>query len=262
MALTAWSRGHTSSTPTGLAAASQRICDQIAIAAVKSQLWADQTSPRDKARLMATSSTHASDWLHALPISACGLRLEDESIRVAIGFRSGLPIPICEPHPCPCRALVDALGTHCLSCRRGSGRITRHQQQNDLLWRSLWRAKIPAVKEPSGLARSDGKRPDGLTLIPWSKGRCLIWDDTVADTLATSYLHLTSVSSGSAAEGAASRKITKYTALASTRCFVSLVFETFGPICDSGLSLFDDLGGRLAGSYWFNVQNKKLNKFV
>jgi len=30
-------------------------------------------------------------------------------------------------------------------------------------------ANIPTVKEPSGLRRSDGKRPDGLTLIPWQE---------------------------------------------------------------------------------------------
>jgi len=41
-------------------------------------------------------------------------------------------------------------------------------------------------------------------------------------------------------------KITNYAALASIRCFVPLAFETRGPICDSGLSLFDELGGRLA----------------
>jgi len=69
---------------------------------------------------------------------------------------------------------------------------------------------------------------------------------TMADTLASSYLHLTFVSSASAAEGAASWNITWYTALATTRCFVPLAFETFGPICDRGLSLFDYLGGRLA----------------
>jgi len=63
------------------------------------------------------------------------------------------------------------------------GGITRHQQLNDLLWRSLGRSKILAVKEPEGLARADGKCPDGLTFIPWSKGRCLVCDVTVADTV-------------------------------------------------------------------------------
>jgi len=37
---------------------------------------------------------------------------------------------------------------------------------NELICRSLFRAGIPATKEPTGLSRTDGKRPDGLTLIP------------------------------------------------------------------------------------------------
>jgi len=44
------------------------------------------------------------------------------------------------------------------------------------------------MKEPAGLTRLDGKRPDGLTLIPWQDGKSLMWDVTVVSTLADSYL--------------------------------------------------------------------------
>ena len=37
----------------------------------------------------------------------------------------------------------------------------------------------PVTKEPSGLFRTDGKRPDGLTLLPWQSGKSLCWDVTV-----------------------------------------------------------------------------------
>jgi len=40
------------------------------------------------------------------------------------------------------------------------------------------------LKEPSGLLRTDGKRPDGVTLLPWKQGKCATWDVTVSDTLA------------------------------------------------------------------------------
>ena len=43
----------------------------------------------DKARLLASKVPHSSDWLYALPITACGLRLSDEAIRVAGGLRLG-----------------------------------------------------------------------------------------------------------------------------------------------------------------------------
>jgi len=54
-----------------------------------------------------------------------------------------------------------------------------HSQLNDILWRAFKTASVPAVKEPAGLSRDDGKRPDGVTLLPWAKGKPLAWDVTV-----------------------------------------------------------------------------------
>jgi len=62
---------------------------------------------------------------------------------------------------------VDAEGLGATVCKMAPGRIARHQVMNDIIWRSLGSASIPATKEPSGLVRQDGKRPDGLTLMPW-----------------------------------------------------------------------------------------------
>ena len=121
-----------------------------------------------RARLLALSAPHSGDWLHALPLSACGLRMDDETVRVAVGLRLGAKL--CEPHQCPCGTRVESQGTHGLSCRRSAGRTTRHHTINDLIYRALNRAGIPAIKEPAGLIRSDGKRPDGLTLIPGQAG--------------------------------------------------------------------------------------------
>jgi hypothetical protein len=43
-----------------------------------------------------------------LPISACGLRLDDEAVRVAVGLRLGTNLYI--PHSCPCGLQVGATG--------------------------------------------------------------------------------------------------------------------------------------------------------
>ena len=51
----------------------------------------------DKARLIAIRAQHSSEWLFALHISACGLRLGDEAIRVAVVLRLG--VNICERIP-------------------------------------------------------------------------------------------------------------------------------------------------------------------
>ena len=101
-----------------------------------------------------------------------------------MGFRLGVNLR--EPHQCPCGKLVDARGTHWLSCKRSTARAIRHHQLNDIVRRAFVRANIPSVLEPSGLSREDGKRPDGMTLIPWQGGKNVNWDVTVTDTVADS----------------------------------------------------------------------------
>ena len=39
--------------------------------------------------IFASSSQHSGDWLFALPVASCGLRLDDEVVRVAVGLRLG-----------------------------------------------------------------------------------------------------------------------------------------------------------------------------
>ena len=109
-------------------------------------------------RSFSASAPYSGDWLLALPIASCGLRLDDEAIRVAVALRLGLDLGA--PHTCRCGALVDARGQHGLVCKRASSRIARHQQLNDLVTRALVSADVPATKEPVGLTHRDGKRPD------------------------------------------------------------------------------------------------------
>jgi len=100
---------------------------------------------------------------------------------------------------------VDAQGLHAMVCKKAPGRIARHQVLNDIIWRSLGSASIPATKEPSGLVNQDGERPDGLTLITWQGGKFLAWDVTVVSTLAQSYVDRAATGVGMVAELAAER---------------------------------------------------------
>ena len=47
---------------------------------------------------------------------------------------------------------------------------------SDFVARAMASAGIPSTKEPLGLSRSDGKRPDGLSLVPWEAGMPLTWE--------------------------------------------------------------------------------------
>ena len=100
--------------------------------------------------------------------------------------------------------------------------------------------------EPRGLTSSDERRPDGLTMIPWSEGRCLAWDATVSDTLADSHLNWTVHVAGAAAEFAADAKIRKYADLSRAFVFVPVAVETLGPICCVGEEFVTELGRTIA----------------
>ena len=63
-----------------------------------------------------------------------------------------------------------------------------NNNDNSLYTHSLAAAKIPSRLEPSGLFSSDRKRPDGVSLVPWSQGRYLAWDATCVDTFCPSNL--------------------------------------------------------------------------
>jgi len=221
----------------------QHVWDESAILKVIDVL--NQVSdPVHKARILACQAAHAGDWLLACPITACGLRLDDEAIRIAVGLRLGGNL--CTPHTCPCGQLVDASGVHGLACRRSAGRQTRHALFNDVVHRALVKAGIPASKEPGGLLPNDNKRPDGCTLIPWAEGKCLSWDVTGPDTLAASHLQGTCVEAGSAAESADRLKRLKYADITRTHTFVVLAVETLGPINKDGHALISNLGHKLS----------------
>lgn len=54
---------------------------------------------RSRARLLSVATQELGAWLHALPITSRGLRMDDKILRMAVSFRLGLPV--CHPHTCP-----------------------------------------------------------------------------------------------------------------------------------------------------------------
>jgi hypothetical protein len=77
---------------------------------------------------------------------------------------------------------------------------------NEVIRHAFSNVNVPNLLEPPSMLRADGKRADGSTLVPWSRGKCLVCDPTSADTLCRSYGVSTSRSPTSAAERSERRK--------------------------------------------------------
>jgi len=148
---------------------------------------------------------------------------------VAVALQLGLGL--CAAHTCRCGSQVDGyMGHHAL---------------NDIISRAFASAKIQVTKEPSGLFRSDGKRPDSLTLIPWQRGLSLTW---------LSHGTLQSLSRWQTPtfrplhpqlapqlrwRRPDSRKQVKYAALSGTYVFQPIALETLGSINESAVQRFN-----------------------
>ena len=246
IALSTW-KSFGGETPPGLQEARiQKLWDGQIIKKVSEGLRDRAPDDYARARLLAVSAPHSGDWLNAPPISAVGLRLSNETLRISAGLRLGANL--CAPHVCRCTAPVDARGHHGLSCTRSAGRQMRHSLLNDIIFRALSRAKVASVKEPAGLVPGTSLRPDGATLIPWTKGKCLAWDATCADTMAQSHLTGTRSASGSAAMHASSLKHQKYSNLSPSHSLIAVAVETFGSWSQEGLEFVKELGKRISAS--------------
>jgi len=88
--------------PSGTAAYKQSAWDKMTVASECDSLSNSLSDTTDKARLLAVTSPHSYDWLHALPLSSCSLCLDDNAVHVAVGLRLGANI--CKPHQCLCGA--------------------------------------------------------------------------------------------------------------------------------------------------------------
>jgi hypothetical protein len=242
----AWTISASSSTivPTTPTTTTLRAWDDCCCKVKAESLLQKATSLTDRARLLASCSFGSGDWLNTLPLQSIGLKMDNSTVRIAVGLRLGAPIV--RSHNCVCGALVSSDGLHGLACRRSAGRHSRHNQVNDILCRAFASAGILASREPHGLSLEGDKRPDGATIVPWNKGRCLAWDATCPDTFAQSHVLACSKQAGSAASASEVAKCTKYADLFSGIDFVPAAIETSGVWGVHGLALVRELGRRIA----------------
>lgn len=113
--------------------------------------------------------------------------------------------------------------TWCYDQSRGDRGLCSHQKQAEHSTittstiphnHSLVEKAIPSTKKSTELlSQTNGKRPGGLTCVPWQAGKVAACDVTVANTTADSHLSYTPVTPVTAGRIAIAMKEDKYMAL-------------------------------------------------
>ena len=84
-----WSQGHIQDPPPGAGACKQILWDYTTPRATAEALLKSAHSGVDRAHLLTVSTKESGTWLHVLQITALGMRIDDEFVRIAVSAPPG-----------------------------------------------------------------------------------------------------------------------------------------------------------------------------
>ncbi|KAL5475887.1 hypothetical protein EMCRGX_G025764 [Ephydatia muelleri] len=168
----------------------------------------EQSSAADRAHLLSVSSPHAASWVSIIPLEGLGLHLQPSEFQVAIKWWLGLDTSCGSICPlCPGRVL-DPLGHHALTCKRGGDVVTRHNKQRDTHAETCCRAHLSVkVEAGSNLTKDHSHtRPANILVPNWSLGKLAAFDLSVMSPLNSNVLLEAGLAAGQAARATEQRK--------------------------------------------------------
>ena len=139
----------------------------------------------NRCRLLAAKSAHSGARSEAKPTPILRNLLDAKKLWVAVAFRVEADISCVSTCLCMCGVRMDA--------KSYRGRLPRHPEINSIIKRFLEKIGLPSILEPTGLDKSDGRRPDGITTFPWKHGKYLIWEAKVVDAFTKTHIIASSI---------------------------------------------------------------------
>ena len=205
----------------------QEVLDEVAL----HNLTDNQTSEREKPRLMSFSLPQSGAWLSAVPIPALGLHLLPNGFHAAVKYRLGVPLYEKEKK-CPhCKTgSLDTLGDHAVACHaRGDTVLRHHDRLRDEFFSACSAANVSPVRQQKNLIPEKNPRPGDVYLPCWSAGQPAALDMTITSSLQTSIILNAARKSGFALKAAKDRKLAISQQCANIGVqFSPMAFELFG----------------------------------
>ena len=124
---------------------------------------------------------------------------------------------------------------------------------NDVISRTLKSSNCPNIQEP--LYIEEGRRPDGITTIPFNKGLPLAWDFTCPHPLVSSAIDLNKMTSG-LCNAKEKLKLIKYECISDNFDFRAIAIDSLGAYGTMASSTIKEIGKRL-----FDFSGSKLSFF-
>eukprot|EP00731_Ephydatia_muelleri_P007923 Em0004g261a len=204
----------------------------------------------DRARLLSASSPHASSWLTVTPSEGQGLHLDPPVFQTALKWWLGLDTAegsICAL--CPDK-MLDPLGHHATTCKRGGDVVFRHNKLRDILAETCRRAHLSVQVEAGCNLTPDHShsRPADVLISNWVLGKTAACDISVTSPLNSNIMSEAGVTAGAAAQATELRKHEANDVKCSELGWlcIPLVVESYGAWGKEAMESFWSLASRLA----------------
>eukprot|EP00731_Ephydatia_muelleri_P001670 Em0001g1670a len=204
----------------------------------------------DRARLLSASSPHASSWLTVTPSEGQGLHLDPPVFQTALKWWLGLDTAegsICAL--CPDK-MLDPLGHHATTCKRGGDVVFLHNKLRDILAETCRRAHLSVQVEAGCNPTPDHShsRPADVLISNWVLGKTAACDLSVTSPLNSNIMSEAGVTAGAAAQATELRKHEANDVKCSELGWlcIPLVVESYGAWGKEVMESFSSLASRLA----------------
>ena len=157
----------------------------------------NMSSVADRVRLLSISALHSSSWQLVVPSEGLGLHFEPNQYNVALKWWLGLDTSCGSSCSLCSDSILDPLGHHASTCKRGGDAVHRHNLLRDVFADSCRLAHLGVkVEVGNNLTQDhDHTRPADVLVHNWSLGKPAAFDFCVTSLLNSFILSEAGVSS-------------------------------------------------------------------
>ena len=208
------------------------------------------SSVADRPHLLSIFAPHSASWLSVVPSEGLGLHFEPNQYHVALKWWLGLDMSggsRCSLSP---GSILDPLGHHATTCKRGGDVVHRLNLLRDVFADSCHLAHLCVEVEVGNNLTQDHDHTilADVLVHNWSEGKPAAFDFLVTSSLNSLILSEAGVSPGAAAQASEIRKHNSNDGKCEDLGWVCipLVVETYGAWGQEAVKSFAQLASRLA----------------
>jgi len=188
----------------------------------------ENSSDRDKARLLSCSSKHANQWLNVIPNRNLGLYLSPQEFSVLSKFALGIGNHFDNTTLCPSCKKQPLNDVHATTCMCSGDRISRHNALRDTFYYIVKSALLNPTREFQ--IGNSKERPGDVHVDNWENGRSAEFDFAVVSPTLQRNLVESSIEAGITASKYEDFKRRRYEAKCNEASsdFIPMIVETHG----------------------------------